>query len=70
MAAVGHKIHEHDVVRLQRQLGGWPEGQQGTVVAEKGRWKLVEIADDRGVMLDLVSAAEGDLDVVWSQRHC
>lgn len=69
MATIDHKIHEHDVVRLERPFGRWPEGQQGTVVAEKGRWKLVEIADDQGAMLDLVSAAEGDLDVVWSPRH-
>lgn len=69
MATVGHKIHEHDVVRLQRRFGRWPEGRQGTVVAEKGHWKLIEIADDQGVILDLVSAAEGDLDVVWSPGH-
>jgi hypothetical protein len=36
------------------------------VVAEKGSWKLIEIADEQGVTLDLVSVASSDLDVVWS----
>ncbi len=65
MATTSQKIREHDVVRLRHRVGKWPAAQEGTVLAEKGQWRLVEFADDRGVMLDLVSVREGDLDVVW-----
>ena len=68
MAIATPRIHEHDSVRLRRQVGRWPAGQGGAVVAEKGIWKLIEIADDRGVMLDLISVAETDLELVWSAR--
>jgi hypothetical protein len=68
MAAVGQKIHEHDVVRLQRHVGRWPEGRQGTVVSEKGRRKMDEIADDQGAALDFLSVTEQDLELVWSPR--
>jgi hypothetical protein len=67
MATVRQQIHEHDVVRLRRQAGSWPPGQEGTVVGIKGPWKLIEIADDRGAMLDLISVADQDLDVLWSR---
>ena len=66
MATVGQQIHEHDVVKLRRQTGTWPAGQEGTVVGVKGPWKLIEIADDRGSMLDLISVADDDLAVIWS----
>jgi len=29
---------------------------------------LIEIADDQGVMLDLISAIDSALDLVWSGR--
>lgn len=60
------RIGEHDVVRLWRQVKSWPIGQEGTVVAEKGEWKLLEIADERGVTLDFLSVPDRDLDVVWT----
>jgi len=59
------KIHEHDVVRLRRQVKSWPVGQEGTVVAEKGPWKLIEVADEQGAALDFISVGERDLDVIW-----
>lgn len=65
MAIATHKIHEHDVVRLRQPVGEWPVGEEGTVLAVKDDWKLVEIADEQGVMLDLISIREGDLDLVW-----
>jgi len=65
MATTSQEIREHDVVRLRRGVGKWAAAREGTVVAEKGNWRLVEIADDRGVTLDLISVREADLDVVW-----
>jgi hypothetical protein len=66
MTVARQQICEHDIVRLRRSIGIWPKGREGTVVAEKGPAKLVEIADDRGAMLDLVSAPDDALDVIWS----
>jgi hypothetical protein len=65
MATIGQQIREHDVVTLRRQIGSWPSGQEGTVVAEEGPWKLIEIADEQGAMLDLISVLDVDLDVIW-----
>jgi hypothetical protein len=38
------------------------------VIAEKGVWKQIEIANDQGVMLDLISVVEPMLELVWSPR--
>jgi hypothetical protein len=65
MATVDQEIREHDVVTLRRQIGSWPSGREGTVVAEQGAWKLSEIADEQGSMLDLISVLDADLDVIW-----
>jgi hypothetical protein len=65
MATIGQHIREHDVVILRRQVGSWPCGREGTVVAEQGPWKLIEIADEQGSMLDLISVLDADLDVIW-----
>ena len=62
MNTTSRKIREHDVVRLKHGVGKWPARQKGTVLAEKENWRLVEIADDRGVMLDLLSVEEGHLE--------
>ena len=61
-----HQICEHAIVRLRRPVGNWQLGTEGTVVAAKGASKLVEIADEQGNMLDLVTVIDGDLDLVWS----
>jgi hypothetical protein len=65
MATADRKIGEHDVVKLRRQIGLWPSGQEGTVVAERGSWKLIEIADAQGATRDFISVPDADLDVVW-----
>jgi hypothetical protein len=64
MATVKHAIGEIDVVELLDQIGKWPVGTQGTVVDERGEWKQLEIADEQGVMLDLISAAEPRLKLI------
>jgi hypothetical protein len=70
VATVKHAIHEHDVVALVQAVdrdegvGRWPAGTTGTVVGERGEHKLVEISDDQGVMLDLVSQPESQLELV------
>jgi hypothetical protein len=64
MATVRHAIKENDVVELREAVGDWPAGISGTVVSERGKWKLVEISDDQGVMLDLVSVPEPDLRLI------
>jgi hypothetical protein len=68
MAIAAQKIQENDVVQLRERVGQWPAGREGTVIAEKGAWKLLEIEDDQGVMLDLISVAEPMLELIWSPR--
>jgi hypothetical protein len=63
---------ENDVVELLDSVdkvdgeGSWPAGTVGTVVSERGEWKLVEIAEDRppGQMLDLISVDEARLKLL------
>jgi hypothetical protein len=64
MASVKHAIHEHDFVALRQPAGRWPAGTTGTVVSEHGEQKLIEVSDHQGVMLDLISQPESDLDLV------
>ena len=64
MIAVKHAIGEIDVVELLDRVGKWPAGTEGTVVSDHGDIKLVEISDDRGVMLDLISVPEPRLKLV------
>ena len=64
MASVKHAIHEHDFVALRHQTGRWPAGTTGTVVSEQGEQRLIEVSDDQGVMLDLISQPESRLDLV------
>ena len=66
MATLSREIHENDIVELRRQVGSWPAGREGMVVAEKGTLKLVEIADEQGATLDFVSVPERDLKTTWS----
>ena len=67
---VKQAIHEPDVVALTQAVdkvegvGKWPAGTTGTVVSERGELKLIEISDDRGVMLDLISQTEDQLELV------
>jgi hypothetical protein len=64
MATTKQAIREIDVVELLDGVGKWPAGTVGTVVHDLGEWKQIEISDDRGVMLDLVSALEPRLRLV------
>lgn len=64
MAITKQAIEEIDVVELLDGVGKWPAGTIGTVVHDLGQWKQIEISDDRGVMLDLVSAMEPQLRLV------
>jgi hypothetical protein len=65
-------IHENDVVELTQPVakvqgtGQWPAGTRGTVVAEHGEHKLIEISDDAdyGQMLDMVSVTENRLKLI------
>lgn len=59
------RIAENNVVELREQVEGWPRGRAGTVVAERGGWKLVEISDDRGVALEFISVPEAELDLLF-----
>lgn len=73
MATVKQAIRENDVVALVEVIdkvegvGRWPAGTTGTVVSERGEWKLIEISDECGVALDYVSVAEPRLELV--ARH-
>lgn len=58
------RIAEHDVVALKCGVRSWPAGTRGTVVSDHGPWKLIEVSDDRGQMLDLFEVAEEDLELV------
>jgi hypothetical protein len=64
MATVKQAIGEIDVVELLDPAGRWPIGTVGTVVHDLGEWKQIEISDDDGVMLDLISALEPRLRLV------
>lgn len=64
MASVKHAIGEHDVVELLDGVGKWTSGTAGAVVSDHGDSKLIEISDDRGVMLDLIEVAEDRLRLI------
>ncbi len=64
MASIKHAIGEHDVIELLDGIGEWAIGTTGTVVSDHGDSKLIEISDDRGVMLDLIEVAEDRLRLV------
>jgi hypothetical protein len=76
MATVKQMIRENDAVELLEVVdaidadGSWPAGTVGTVVSERGEWKLVEIADERGVTLDYVSVAEPRLKLHSKSSDC
>jgi hypothetical protein len=75
MATVKHAIGEHDVVALIYQVkktkdpGNWPAGTAGVVVSDYGDVKLIEIANDRGEMLDLIQVRELRLKLIAKSAH-
>lgn len=64
MATVKQRIKENDVIELREAVGAWPAGTIGAVVSERGDAKLIEIADERGQMLDLISVLEPRLKLI------
>ena len=64
MASVKHAIGENDFIELLDRVGKWAPGTVGTVVIDHGNSKLIEISDDRGVMLELVEVAENRLRLI------
>jgi hypothetical protein len=71
-ATVSRAIGENDVVELvdptskskETGAGTWPAGTIGAVVSDHGDVKLIEIADEQGVMLDLILVREARLKLV------
>jgi hypothetical protein len=68
MAIATEEIREFDSVELLDPVEGWPAGTHGAVVDEIGDSRQVEIADDRGQMLDLVSVSESRLKLLAKHR--
>lgn len=64
MATVKQAIRENDVVEMLEAVGRWPAGRIGAVVSDYGDVKLIEIADERGEMLDLVQVPEPRLRLI------
>jgi len=64
MAIMQLAIKENDVVELARPFGKWPAGRLGAVVSDYGDVKLVEIADGRGQMLDLIQVPVSELELI------
>ncbi len=67
MATVKQVVRENDFVEFLHPVGSWSAGTRGTVVEERGEHKLVEISDDQGQMLDLVSVTDAQLRLI--SRH-
>jgi hypothetical protein len=66
MRIVNPRITENDVVALTRDIGKWAAGTKGAVVSDHDAWKLVEVSDDQGVMLDLLEVEQEDLRLITS----
>jgi hypothetical protein len=63
------QITENDYVELTCGIGKWPAGTRGAVVSDHDAWKLVEISDDQGQMLDLLEVDDCDLKLI-TQYPC
>lgn len=64
MAVTEQTSRENDVVKLRTPAGRWPAGTTAVVHAEKKGWRLIEISNESGVMLDLLSVPESKLKLV------
>jgi hypothetical protein len=75
MTTVKYAIGEHDVVALidpvkkTKDPGNWPTGTVGAVVSDYGDVKLIEVANDRGEMLDLIQVRELRLKLIAKSAH-
>lgn len=58
------QITENDYVELARDIGRWPAGTRGAVVDDHDVWKLIEISDDQGQMLELLEVDDYDLKLI------
>jgi hypothetical protein len=54
------------VVELRCEAGGWPAGTSGTVVHAYAEEGVVEVSDDNGCSLDLLTLRYSDITVVWA----
>jgi len=55
MAITRHVAKEFDVVEMLDPVGRWPAGTSGAIVDESRDWKQIEISDEQGQMVDLIS---------------
>ncbi len=63
MAPVKQKVGEIDFVAFTQAVGRWPAGTRGTVVADFGDDKMIEISNDQGETLDLPVVSADKLKV-------
>lgn len=61
-------IEEHDSVAFLRAAGKWPAGTEGAVVSDYGTHKMVEIANEYGECLDLVTLPNEQLRLLEKHR--
>ena len=65
-AILSSVIGELDVIELLRPVGLWGVGTRGTVHEVSSDALLVEISDDHGATLDLITVPIDGATVVWS----
>jgi hypothetical protein len=67
MSVTEAKIEELDVVAFRRPERIWPAGTDGTVIADCGIDKLVEVADEFGEGLDFIWVPTEQLRLIWKR---
>jgi hypothetical protein len=63
VAVIRQRIRENDPVALREQIGKWPAGTLGAAVDIYDGAALVEIVDDNGRTLDLLTVPNELLEV-------
>jgi hypothetical protein len=61
---VDQEIKEIDVVSFKESIEGWPAGTTGTVVADFGKDKMVEVSNHRGEALGFPVAPASKLELL------
>lgn len=62
---MSRSVKENDVVRLVREVDGWPVGTEGTAVVAIGN--RLSIEPDIGVgSTDFIEAVTDDVEVIWT----
>ncbi|HEX7279738.1 MAG TPA: hypothetical protein VF255_08965 [Solirubrobacterales bacterium] len=64
MPTADQRIGEIDFVSFKEAIEGWPAGTTGTVVADFGNDKMVEISNDRGEALGFPVAPVSKLELL------